>query len=274
MGPTLYESEIGTAPFIARGYGKSMALREASLKPNFEPAPTQMIERLKPFLLLGRRWHDHEVVGLDRIAPKSPALLAINHSLATYDTLLLCGVIIERLGRVPSGLGDRLIFKTPRLRRIATAAGIVEATHENGAELLRRNRLVIVAPGGMREALRQSDERYRVRWDRRKGFVRLALRTGAPIQLVACPNADRMYRVYESDLTKLVYKRLRAPVPLIRGWGPTLIPRPVKLLHLIGERMQPEALDEARFEEQVDDWHATVQKRMEALMLEARELAR
>ena len=195
----------------------------------------------------------NEVVGLDRIAPKSPALLAINHSLATYDTLLLCGVIIERLGRVPSGLGDRLIFKTPRLRRIATAAGIVEATHENGAELLRRNRLVIVAPGGMREALRQSDERYRVRWDRRKGFVRLALRTGAPIQLVACPNADRMYRVYESDLTKLVYKRLRAPVPLIRGWGPTLIPRPVKLLHLIGERMQPEALDEARFEEQVDD---------------------
>ena len=84
--------------------------------------------------------------------------------------------------------------------------------------------------GGMREALRPGDERYGVKWDKRKGFVRLSLRTGAPLVLAACPDADRLFHVYENRLTKLAYKRLHLPVPLVRGWGPTLLPRPVSLV--------------------------------------------
>ena len=119
---------------------------------------------------------------------------------------------------------------------------------------------------------RPSDERYRIRWDERKGFVRLALRTGAPIQLAACPDADRMYRVYENRLTKLAYKHFKVPMPLLRGWGPTLLPRPVQLVHVISELLQPEPLDEDRFEEQVDDWHATIVQRMNELMDEGRRI--
>jgi 1-acyl-sn-glycerol-3-phosphate acyltransferase len=239
---------------------------------NYEPAPNEILEKLRPLLLLARAYHDHEVVGLEHVPTEGPVLMAVNHSLASYDIFLLCGVILDQLQRVPTALGDNLIFRTPTLRRMATAAGVVPANPINGEEVLRRGRLVIVAPGGMREALRPGEERYKLRWDRRKGFVRLALRSGSPIQLAACPNADRMYRVYENSLTKLAYKRFKIPLPFLRGWGPSLLPRPVKLVHLLSEPLHPEPVDEERFTEQVDDWHATVCARMEALMEEARGL--
>lgn len=246
--------------------------RARELTPHFAPAPAEWIERVKPLGLLARRYHDHQVVGIERVPRTGPVLMAMNHSLATYDGLLLSLVLVEQAGRVPQALGDDLIFKTPRLRRIARKAGVVPASPDNGRELLRRGALVLVAPGGMREALRPGEERYGIKWERRKGFVRLALATGAPIQLAACPDADRLYHVYESKLTKAVYKTLKVPVPVVRGWGPTLIPRPVRLTHVLSEPLAPPALEPDRFEEQVDDWHAAIRARMAALMAEARSL--
>ena len=241
------------------------------LPPNFDPAGREVLNLLRPVVESVQQYHRHEVHHIDRVPLEGPVLMAVNHSLATYDGILLAKEIIDH-GRVPSALGDDLIFRTPRLRRWAREVGIVPASPRHGEELLGRGRLVFVAPGGMREALRPSDERYRIRWDERKGFVRLALRTGAPIQLAACPDADRMYRVYENRLTKLAYKHFKVPMPLLRGWGPTLLPRPVQLVHVISELLQPEPLDEDRFEEQVDDWHATIVQRMNELMDEGRRI--
>ena len=216
-------------------------------------------------------YHRHEVVGLERVPKEGGVLLALNHSLATYDAMLLGKELID-YGRTPSALGDNLIFKTPGLRRFARKVGIVPASPDHGEELLRRGRLVVVAPGGMREALRPSDERYSLKWDRRKGFVRLALRAQAPIVLAACPDADRLYHVYENDLTKRIYKEFRMPIPLIRGWGLSLIPRPVRLLHLVSEPIPMEPVDEDRFDEQIEDMHSLVVERMTNLMAEARRI--
>jgi len=241
------------------------------LPPNFEPAGDVALELVRPLVERIQRYHRHEVVGLERLPREGPVLLAMNHSLATYDAALLGKEIID-WGRVPSILGDDLIFKTPGLRRWARALGIVPASPRYGEELLQRGRLVLVAPGGMREALRPSDERYHVRWDRRKGFIRLALRTQSPIVLAACPDADRLYHVYESGVTKWLYHDFRVPVPLIRGWGPSLIPRPVRLVHLLSEPIPMEPVDETRFEQQVDDIHSTVVRRMTDLMAEAQRI--
>lgn len=241
------------------------------LPPNFDPAGEAALNRIRPFVEAIQRYHRHEVIGLDRIPKEGGVLMAVNHSFATYDGILLGKEIID-YGRVPSALGDDLIFRTPRLRRWARDLGVVPASHTHGLELLARGRLVFVAPGGMREALRPSEERYNVRWGTRSGFVRLALKAQVPIQLAACPDADRLYHIYENVLTKLAYHRLRVPIPLLRGWGPTLIPRPVRLVHLISEPLQPEPMDEERFEEQVADWHSTVVARMADLMEEARRV--
>jgi len=241
------------------------------LEPNYEPIGDEALDLLRPLVEWIQNYHRHEVVGLERVPKEGGVLLALNHSLATYDAMLLGKELID-YGRPPSALGDNLIFKTPGLRRFASKVGIVPASPDHGEELLRRGRLVVVAPGGMREALRPSDERYHLRWDRRKGFVRLALRAQKPIQLAACPDADRLYHVYENNLTKRLYKQFRMPVPLIRGWGLSLIPRPVRLVHLISEPIEMDPLDEENFDEQVEDVHAQIVERMTELMAEARRI--
>ncbi len=231
--------------------------------PRVEPAA---IARFRALLRPLRRYHQHRVVGLEHLPAAGGFLLALNHSMATYDAFMLGLAIHEATGRLPTGLGDNLIFKLPGLADAARRAGIRPASPAHGIELLRQGEVVMVAPGGMREALRPSSERYTVRWERRRGFVRLALLAQVPIVLVGCRAADDMFTVYENRLTKLVYRRWRLPLPIVRGLGPSLVPRPVRLVHRIAPPVVPPVLDVAATDAQVDALHARVSDVMRGLL--------
>lgn len=226
---------------------------------------SRLLATLRPVLGALRRYHAHDVIGLNNIPSEGAALLAVHHSLATYDAFLFGQTLIRETGRTITGLGDNKLFAVPGVRRLATSSGIVRASPENGRMMLDEAHLLAVAPGGMREALRPSTERKHVLWDKRKGFVRLAIQTGSPIIPVACPSADFMYTVYENRLTKLAYKKLKLPVPLARGMGPTLVPRPVKLTTYVGE---PIAIPEGATDDSatVDVLHRRVTVAIEALL--------
>lgn len=214
------------------------------------------VHRARRWIAPLRRYHRHQVFGLEHVPVHGPALLVINHSCATYDAFMLGIEVAVHNGRVPRGLGDDMIFRTPVIDELATTAGIQPASPENGAALLGAGNLVFVAPGGMREALRPSTERYRVRWTKRRGFVRLAYEAQVPVVLIGCPAADDLLTVYESRLTKLAYFHMRAPLPIIRGVGPTLLPRPVQLIHHIAAPLQPPAPEPDRAEAQIAAFHA------------------
>lgn len=236
------------------------------------PESDPLLKGAQRFVRSLRLYHRHRLLGADTL-PSGRMLLAVNHSFATYDVAMLTEAIYQATGRIGRGLGDRALFSGPDRGRLMHAFGFLEANPGNCEAVLRSGQIAVVAPGGMREALRPSHERYTLRWERRKGFVRLAMRTGAPIVLAACPDADRVYHVYENALTKMVYQRVRLPFPVIRGWGPSLVPRPVALTHLLSEPLYPPSndVDDA---EAVDAWHAEVVSRMGALMDEARRLPR
>ena len=232
-------------------------------------ADPRLIERfVRPMGALAR-YHRHQVVGMDRIPDDGPALLVFNHSLATYDAMIFSVAVWKQMRRLPCGLGDNLIFRVPGLAGWARRAGIVPASPDNGRRLLEEGHLVGVAPGGMREALRPSDQRYTVRWDRRRGFVRLAMEAAAPIVLIACPAADELFDVYENRLTKLAYRQWRLPLPLIRGFGPTLVPKPVALTHYVGTPILSERFNGPVPQEAVDEMHAHVVASMNRLMSES-----
>lgn len=235
----------------------------------------QLVERAAPLMDALMRYHQHAVFGLENVPDEGPALMVINHSLATYDGLMLSTAIYRATGRMPTGLGDNKLFTVPGFAGLVRRAGIRPAGHRAGEALLDEGHIVGVAPGGMREALRPSDERYALRWQTRKGFIRLALRTGTPIMLAACPAADDLYTVYPSALTAQIYRRFRAPLPIVRGWGPTLLPRPVRLVHLIGAPIAPPPLerDIDAFEAQVDRFHTEIVDQMRQLMDGARVCA-
>jgi 1-acyl-sn-glycerol-3-phosphate acyltransferase len=192
--------------------------------------------------------------------------VVIHHTFATYDGMLLAMSILDATGRLPRGLGDDRIFQVPGLRTVARRLGITAASREAGEEILQAGELLLVAPGGMWESLRPRTERRRSRWEGRKGFVRLALRTQAPLLLAACPAADDVYTLYPSRVTDVAYQRLHVPAPVVRGLGPTLIPRPVPLTCFLAPLLVPPPVDPDREEEQVDALHAEASLRMAGLL--------
>lgn len=187
-------------------------------------------------------YHKYSVEGLDNIPTKGRVIIAVNHSMATYDAGLLYTAIHDGLGRTPRSLGDRLIFKIPKFSEFMVGLGVVEGSHENARQLLGNEELVFVAPGGMREALRPTSERYQLMWERRLGFAKLAMETQTPIILAMCPYADDLFHIAESNITKILYKEFKLPLPLARGLGYTVIPRPIRLTHHISKPIKPPKL--------------------------------
>lgn len=226
----------------------------------------ELLERARKVLLPLYRYHQFRVHGLEHVPRSGPALLVVHHSLATYDGFMLGDAIYQGTGRLPRGLGDDRIFQIPGLRELAYAIGIVPASPEAGERLLAEGHILGVAPGGMWESLRPHTERRRSRWEGRRGFVRLALRTGVPMLLGAVPAADEIFTVYPSRLTDLVYERVHWPLPLLRGRGPTLVPRPVRLDAWLAEPIQPPPWEPEREEEQVEALHRLASARMAALL--------
>lgn len=185
------------------------------------------------------RYHRYEIRGFGHIPRRGRAILVVNHSFATYDAILLGAAIVNRVRRDFVGLADRQLFRFPRVAGWLRRLGLTKANRTNAEAALREGKLVCVAPGGMREALRPSTQRRRVLWHERRGFVELAVRTRSPVILAACPNADDLFEVRPTFLTRLLYETAHLPFAVIRGWGPTLLPRPVKLVHHVSPPMRP-----------------------------------
>jgi 1-acyl-sn-glycerol-3-phosphate acyltransferase len=152
---------------------------------------------------------------------------------------LLMHAIHESTGRIPRPLMDRLFYKIPYLGDLVAATGGIEGNRTSARTLLDKNEIVMVAPGGMQEALRPSSERYQIRWDKRKGFAQIAIETGAHVVLAVCPKADDLYEVYPNRVTSWAYQTFKIPVFLARGIGYTPIPRPVQLTHFLSEPIVP-----------------------------------
>jgi 1-acyl-sn-glycerol-3-phosphate acyltransferase len=96
----------------------------------------------------------------------------------------------------------------PGLRRLAGAVGVVDGNQDNAERLLEAGELLLVLPGGLREAVKPRELRYQLLWGQRYGFVRLALRQRAPLIPLACVGADDLF-----DFVGNAYARGSA------GWG-------------------------------------------------------
>ena len=211
------------------------------------------------------RYHRHRVEGIEHVPVLGPALLVIHHSLATYDGLLLAAAIWHRTGRAPVGLGHDRFFDVPAVARLADKLGIARASPEAGRRLLAGGELVMVAPGGMWEALRPVQERYQVRWENRRGFVRLALEAQVPMVLAACPRADDLFDVEEHPLTHWVYDNFRWPLPFAKGRRGLPVPRRVELVHHVAPALRPPRV-EGSMEAAVEALHAEACEVMRGLL--------
>jgi 1-acyl-sn-glycerol-3-phosphate acyltransferase len=196
---------------------------------------------------VGERLHV-EVEGIERI-PRGGALIVGNHGFG-WDVAFAMSAVWKQTGRTIWALGEHLWWEIPGLRRLAAAVGTVDGTTENVDALLAAGELVLVLPGGLREAVKPCELRYRLLWGHRYGFVRAALRHHVPIIPLAAIGADDVFSLKGDALArgrKWLHRTFPLPVP-------AHVPHRARLRYVFGEPIRlpfqeetPETLRLSRF---------------------------
>jgi 1-acyl-sn-glycerol-3-phosphate acyltransferase len=196
-----------------------------------------------------------EVDGIERL-PEKRALLVANHGFG-WDAIFPMSAIFSATGRTVWTLGEHLWWEIPFLRRLASAVGTVDGTQDNVNRLLGADQLVMVLPGGLREAVKPAVLRYRLLWGHRYGFIKAALRNDAPIVPVALLGGDELFDFMGNpyDRGRRWFRHPDWPIPLPQRILP--IPHRVRFRYVIGEPLRlagtaaqaddPEILRNARY---------------------------
>jgi len=206
------------------------------------PTPED-VARVKRMIGPLRKVINPKVYGIENV-PQRHALLVGNHTLlGLLDAPLLCAELWER-GAMVRALGDNAHFKIPGWRDALLSLGVVPGTRAITSELMQRGELVLVFPGGGREVAKRKGEQYKLVWKNRLGFARLAIQHGYPIIPFASVGVEHgVDIVLDADskllspVAKLVKTVLGSPdtIPIVRGIGPTPIPRPERQYYWFGE---------------------------------------
>jgi hypothetical protein len=200
------------------------------------------------------RYHRHRIFHLERLGELLErgrrVILVGNHVLDVIDPMLFVMGILERYGVVPRAMGHGAWFSTPVLRDISRRYGVVPSRDPGtAAQALREDGLLMLFPGAVREAAMRDfrAEPYRLKWEDRTGFLRLALEEDAEILFFAAVGTEEMY--YQSWLPipqALISYFAKGDPARYRGlrmtfglFGPHLVPGvfpfPSKITHVVSE---------------------------------------
>jgi 1-acyl-sn-glycerol-3-phosphate acyltransferase len=156
-------------------------------------------ETIRPFFeFLYALWWRVETVGIENVPAQGPGLIVSNHSgVLPWDGMMIkLAVRHEHPARRECRLLALDMFALlPFLAPLLAKSGEVRANPENGERLLGKGELVGVFPEGVKGVGKYFHQRYRLARFGRGGFVRLALRTGAPIIPCAVVGAEEIHPV-------------------------------------------------------------------------------
>ncbi len=221
----------------ARPLHRQLVSTAAALRRLFSPvtgdedddllAPAQ-IDSLMAFVARVLAYVQPVLVGAEHLPTTSGALLVGNHGLLGVDSFALYPLLWQATRRLPRGLGDRVLFTIEPLKRLVTHAGGVAGHRDAAVELLTRDELVLVYPGGSNDSFKGPADRYTLFWEGRTGFVRVAMRAQKPIVPVMAAGIDDAYHFLFHD--RWVFPRLfgagkaRYAFPICVGMGVLPLP--------------------------------------------------
>jgi 1-acyl-sn-glycerol-3-phosphate acyltransferase len=183
---------------------------------------------------LYRNWFRVKLRGIENVRSQGCALVVANHSgVLPMDAIMLqVGVLDEHPAeRNLRLLSADLVYAVPVLGRLAKISGHVPARPAEAEHLLNSGELVGVFPEGFKGTGKPFRNRYQLQRFGRGGFVRTALRTGAPLIPCAIVGAEEIYPMV-ADWEELA-ATLKLPyfpiTPLFPWFGPLgVIPLPSK----------------------------------------------
>lgn len=178
--------------------------------------------------------------GYENLPADGRYLLVGNHTtLGLFDVPFLVLDIHRRTGVMVRSLGEHQHFRVPLWRDLLAHFGTIDGTRDNTRRLLDAGEAVLVFPGGGREVARHRGDHYPLVWRERIGFARLALEFGYPVVPCSMIGVDDMWDVVV-DADDALYAPVRALArrididpellfPVVRGLGPTPLPRPQRI---------------------------------------------
>jgi 1-acyl-sn-glycerol-3-phosphate acyltransferase len=214
------------------------------------------IDRLVALLEPVSRFIQPKLYEAERL-PADGSLLVGNHTIYGFlDLPFMMSEIWKHRRIAIRGLGEHAHYAVPIWRDLLSVGGMVRGTRENVRALMRERQTILVFPGGSREVNKRRGQQYQLLWRERIGFARLAIEFGYPIVPFAAVGADEMLDVVidqdtpvYGQLARLYEKRMGFPTPpIVRGVGPTPIPRPERLYFWLGE-----PIDSSRLGARYDD---------------------
>ncbi len=248
--------------------------------------PDYIRDQLPGTWLLASLYFRADVRGLDRIPADGPVLLVGNHSGGNVppDTFVFTLAFCSYFGveRPFYQLAHNLVVSAPPLGWLRKF-GTVAANPENARLALESGAALLVYPGGDYEVFRPSWERNVVDFGGRKGYVRLARKTGVPIVPVASVGGQEtaLFLSRGQWLAKLlgVDKMLRlksVPISLALPWGLNIsdlaghIPLPAKITIEVQEPIDAKDIEAADDEVVHDKVEASLQAGVDRLAAERR----
>lgn len=151
-----------------------------------------------------------------------------------------------------------ILFVFPVLREVLLFLGCVDAGSSTAKYNLSKGYSLFIYIGGEKEQLMTEVGQHRVYLKSRKGFVKLALASGASLVPMYAFGENDCYKISHLFKEFRVYlqEKFQLGVPLFYGrWG-TLIPFPVKIAVEIGRPIAVKRIDENLITQQmIDDLH-------------------
>lgn len=191
-------------------------------------------------------WNGYEIIGLEKVPDNGPALLVYYHGALPIDMYYIIAKMLLYKKRSLKNVVATFMFRLPGFKIMLDVFGACSPTREECVKMLKDGELLAVSPGGVREAL-FSDEHYKLVWNGRLGFAKVAQDAQVTIIPVFTQNVREMFRTIKMGrrILQKLYDYTRCPLaaPIYGGF-------PVKMRTFIGDpipydsTLTPEELSE------------------------------
>ncbi|MFN8596163.1 MAG: lysophospholipid acyltransferase family protein [Anaerolineae bacterium] len=202
----------------------------------------EYFEAVRPFFeFLYKTYWRVSLTGVENVPESGRALLVVNHSgqLPFDGAMVGTGIWLEH----PATRLVRTLYATwfptlPFVSDLLVKMGQVLATEDNGTRLLENDELVAVFPEGYKGVGKLYKDRYKLARFGRGGFIKMALRSKAPIIPVSVVGAEETYisltkSEFMSKVTGMPYFPISPTFPWLGLLG--FVPLPTKWYIDIGE---------------------------------------
>ena len=157
--------------------------------------------------------------------------------------------------QIPTSVASSVLV-TPLIKHIVGLFGIIDASTKSLTRWLTKGNSVVLYIGGIAELFLVSQDEEMLFAAKRKGFIKLALRTGSEIVPVYFMGNTSVLSVLNGAVLRRIARATGVTLTWFWGYQGTLIPRPNKILGVLGRPLGiPETPIAEPTQAQIDSFH-------------------